>query len=150
MSEKIKRADRGAQRERVFIHKSRILEMLDQGARHTTVKNALGLDDIPRTTFQHLVKLIKKEMANRPGFAVPIYEATSPSPGPGKPPEESMKQAPDPVKEMQPERSATAQPGKDGPEAPRPRKRKYVETGVTKPENEERGYDPSKWKKLDI
>ena len=146
MSDDERRAGRGTQRERVFAHKDRILELLDQGARHVTIKDDLGLQDIPRTTFQYLVHSIRSEAADR----LSVQGNGSSGPEGVSPPFSAFGNTSSKVSEAgalsQPKRVAADRSGNEPPRQPASRKRR---TGFVVPQSRDAkdlNLDPSKWK----
>lgn len=145
------RAEKGLQRERVFVHKAEILTLLDQGARHTTIKAKLGLEDVPRSTFQYLVNRIRHEAANRSFLEGHPGSEAMPSPSPASGATNDA-EAEDNArttasKALQSVREAPEAASVDKPKKPTRRK---IRKGVVIPESRDAkdlNLDPAKWKK---
>lgn len=151
MADDKERAEKGLQRERVFAHKAEILSMLDQGARYITIKARLGLEDIPRTTFQYLVKRIRDEAAKRADRDAAIRHESRSPPSPFPATEGGVSTGSTPVhpatNALQPDRETPSEAG-DAKTA-KPARRK-IRKGVVIPEPrdaQDLNLDPSKWKK---
>lgn len=143
MSSGEERAERGAQRERVFAHKERILDLLDQGARHVTIKDDLGLQDIPRTTFQYLVRTIRAEAAEKEAVqddGAPLREAVATS-------SSALSVGPETGVTSQPMRAPSEKREGDPPRQPAPRKRRKGFVVPQSRDAKDLNLDPSKWKK---
>ena len=146
MSGDERRAERGAQRERVFAHKERILDLLDQGARHVTIKDDLGLQDIPRTTFQYLVRTIRAEAAEKEAVqdgGAPLRETVARSIAPSG---SALSVGPETGVTSQPVRVPSEKREGDPPRQPAPRKRRKGFVVPQSRDAKDLNLDPSKWK----
>ena len=148
------KADWSAQRERLLKHRDEIVTLVKAGRSMTKIRVDVGMEDVPYSTFHHHAarfrdagEISEDQEPVQGGQGDPI---PSPSPVAETIPDPVPEPAPEPAAPPQPERVAVGKSDEGTPKKAPPRKRKLVTTGLKEPTNEEQGYDPAKWKKLDI
>ena len=153
MSSERKPAQRGSQKERVYARADEIFTMLSRSAMLSTIQTELGMEDMPYPTFARLVKKLKNEAPERlkspfsePGFVSSIDRATLPS----GTKETAMTSGNDRAKPLQSKGESKVAPESDEPKKVRPKLRKKVPPVRTEPVPDDKGFDPSKWKDLEI
>lgn len=137
---------RFSQKERVFKVADKIIERLGTGMPFPRIQHALGLEDMPYTTFYRHARRLRDNVDLPPhlmpknvarGEAIGSDEA-----GPTKPDKE---QAETSTTAPQPKAEAAKPPAKLSP-----KKRKPVRPQKEEPANGNDGFDPSKWDDIEI
>ena len=127
-----------SQRVRVFKHRAGILRMLDEGETIRTIKDRVGLDDMPYATFyRHVAKF---RDAPRPAALDIATALQAPPPSPAPAPVQSSA-----TETTQPE---AEKPMEERERKRRPRKRKFVDANAEYEKehgkSETPAYDPRK------
>lgn len=148
------RANMASQRERVLLKADEIVDLLTVGVPVPEIKRRVDLHDMPRATFYYHVQKLRDAR----GISASAHARSGgkgdavkpPSSTPVKQAEEAVKSASEPDAKTQLNRAPSTRPGEDVPKKIPPKRRKYVSASTGESKTDEQGYDPAKWKKLDV
>lgn len=153
MSNESKPAQRGSQKERVYAQADKILTMLSRSARLSTMQAELGMEDMPYPSFARLVKSLKDEAPD--GLLSPFSQPrpSGSRDGISPPPEmeEKTRTADDQkLKSSQPQDESVVKSELEKVKKAAPRLRKKVPVVEKAPVSDEKGFNPAKWKDIEI